>query len=260
MEEKRLVDWAVKGPVAVVSMRREEQLNTLNETVLNLLSEVFTALGERCDVRAVILRGEGRAFAAGADISEFSQIIEFGEASDFLDIMLRTTRRLSGFSKPTIAVIQGGCYGGGCSLAMCCDLRFADPTARFGVTPGRLGITYPLEDTKRLIDAVGVGAARDLLMTGRFVDAREALKMGLIDRLWPADQLWDEARAYGETVAGLSQYSIRASKSVIGAILAGETAETEQTRGLFTGAFAGEDLAEGARAFLEKRKPRFTFS
>ena len=248
-------------PFARLILNRPERHNALDRAMWSAIPSLLERVEQDQAVKILFVGGAGSsAFAAGSDISEFSQIIEFGEASDFLDIMLRTTRRLSGFSKPTIAVIQGGCYGGGCSLAMCCDLRFADPTARFGVTPGRLGITYPLEDTKRLIDAVGVGAARDLLMTGRFVDAREALKMGLIDRLWPADQLWDEARAYGETVAGLSQYSIRASKSVIGAILAGETAETEQTRGLFTGAFAGEDLAEGARAFLEKRKPRFTFS
>ena len=177
-------------PFARLILNRPERHNALDRAMWSAIPSLLERVEQDQAVKILFVGGAGSsAFAAGADISEFSQIIEFGEASDFLDIMLRTTRRLSGFSKPTIAVIQGGCYGGGCSLAMCCDLRFADPTARFGVTPGRLGITYPLEDTKRLIDAVGVGAARDLLMTGRFVDAREALKMGLIDRLWPAVQL-----------------------------------------------------------------------
>ncbi len=174
--------------------------------------------------------------------------------------MNRATRALASFPKPTIAVIQGPCIGGGCSVALCCDFRFADPTARFGATPARLGMVYPLEDTKRLIDAVGLGAARDLLMTGRIIGADEASDIGLVDRLWTADRLWDEANAYAATLCGLSQFSIRAAKAIFGQIFAGEAEDTDLSRQLFADGFAGEDLAEGARAFLEKRKPRFTFS
>jgi enoyl-CoA hydratase len=118
----------------------------------------------------------------------------------------------------------------------------------------------PLEDTKRLIDTVGLGAARHLLMTGQIVDAGEAFSIGLVDRVWPADQLWDETNAYTAVLSGLSQFSIRAAKAVIGQILAGESVETELSCRLFADGFAGEDLAEGAKAFLAKRKPRFTFS
>jgi enoyl-CoA hydratase/carnithine racemase len=248
-------------PFAHLILNRPERHNALDRAMWAAIPPLLDRAEHDPEIKLLLLSGaDSRAFAAGADISEFSQIMEKGQADAFLDIMLTTTRRLSGFSKPTIAVIQGGCFGGGCSLALCCDLRFADETARFGVTPGRLGITYPLEDTRRLVDAVGLGAARDLLMTARIVDASEALRIGLIDRLWPVGRLWDETRAYGQNLAGLSQYSIRASKAVFAAILAGATQETDLTRRLFTDAFAGEDLAEGARAFLGKRPARFTFS
>ena len=248
-------------PFGRLILNRPRRHNALDLAMWTAFPPLLDRVANDPEIKLLLVSGaDSRAFAAGADISEFSRISETGGAGDYLDTMLRTTRLLSAFPKPTIAVIQGPCIGGGCSLALCCDFRFADDTARFGITPGRLGITYPLEDTKRLIDAVGMGRARDLLMTGRIIDPAEALKIGMIDRVATSDGLWDEAEAYGQTIAGLSQYAIRASKSVITEIRAGACAETETTRGLFTGAFDGEDMAEGVRAFLEKRKPRFTFS
>ena len=248
-------------PFARLILNRPKRHNALDLAMWESFPPLLDRVEHDPEIKVLLISGaDSRAFAAGADISEFSRVAASGRAADYLDGMLRTTRRLSTFAKPTIAVIQGPCIGGGCSLALCCDFRFADDTARFGVTPGRLGITYPLEDTKRLIDAVGLGRARDLLMTGRIIDPAEALKIGMIDRVATADGLWDEVEAYGQVIAGLSQYAIRASKSVIAEIQAGASAETETTRGLFIGAFEGEDLAEGVRAFLEKRKPLFTFS
>jgi enoyl-CoA hydratase len=204
---------------------------------------------------------DATAFAAGADIGEFDRLRRDPEAaSAFADELGLAMRRLAGLSRPAIAVVSGPCIGGGCGIALCCDFRFAAARAEFGITPSRLGVTYLLEDTKRLIDAVGTARARDLLMTGHLIDAERALEIGLVDRVLPQESLWEEAERYGAMIAERSQYSVRAVKATIGAILAGADAETEATRRLFVDSFAGEDLAEGSKAFLEKRPPRFTFS
>jgi enoyl-CoA hydratase/carnithine racemase len=174
--------------------------------------------------------------------------------------MEAATRALAGFPKPSIAMIRGACFGGGCSLALTCDFRFAEDTARFGIPPARLGVAYPLEDTKRLVDTVGLGAARDLLMTGRILTAADALAIGLVDRVVPPDALAVAIDRHAETLAGLSQFSLRATKAIIGEILAGAASETATARALWAEAFASPDVAEGASAFLQKRRPRFTFS
>jgi enoyl-CoA hydratase/carnithine racemase len=255
------VKLEIVPPFARLILDRPGRLNALNLAIWDAIPALLEQAATDPEVKVLTVSGaDASAFAAGADIGEFEAIMAAGTAGDYFDRMGRATRALAGFPKPTIAVIQGPCFGGACSVALCCDFRFADDTARFGITPARLGITYPLEDAKRLIDAVGVGPARDLLMTGRLVEPDEALAIGLIDQSWEPDQLWGAANAYGVTLAGLSQFSIRATKEIFTEILAGAAAETELSRRLFTDAFAGEDLAEGARAFIEKRRPRFTFS
>lgn len=248
-------------PFARLVLNRPERLNALNTAIWAAIPDLLDGVADDPEIKVLLVSGvDATAFAAGADIAEFQEIMANGTADAYAACMGRATRALAEFPKPTIAVIHGPCFGGGCNLALCCDFRFAAEDARFGITPARLGITYPLEDTKRLIDAVGLGAARDLLMTGRFVTSEEALSLGFIDRRWPADRLMDEANAYAETLAGGSQYSIRATKAIIGEIHAGATLETERSQLLWRGAFTGEDLAEGVRAFLAKRKPRFTYS
>lgn len=251
----------ISAPIARLILDRPGRLNALNNAIWDAIPGLLEQADANPEVKVLLVSGaDETAFAAGADIGEFAEIMAAGTGDDYRRRMGLATRALAEFPKPTIAVIQGPCFGGACSVALCCDFRFSDDTARFGVTPARLGIVYPLEDTKRLIDAVGVASARDLLMTGRFIDAAVALEIGLIDRCWSAENLWDEVRAYVATLAGLSQFSIRAAKEIIGEILAGADQETPLSSRLFADAFAGEDLAEGARAFLEKRKPRFTFS
>ena len=248
-------------PIARLVLNRPGRLNALNNAIWEAIPDLLADAATDPEVKALLVSGvDASAFAAGAEIKEFAEIVATGRGGEYAALMGRATRALAAFPKPTIAVIQGPCVGGGCNIAMCCDFRFADPTARFGATPARLGMVYPLEDTKRLIDIAGLGAARDLLMTGRIIDAEEALSIGLVDRLWPAERLWDEVNGYTAQLSVLSQFSIRAAKSIIGQILAGDTEETALSNQLFIDGFAGEDLAEGARAFLEKRKPRFTFS
>jgi len=251
----------ITAPVARLILNRPERLNALNLAIWDRVPALLEKAAVDPEVKVLMVSGaDARAFAAGADIAEFEAIMAAGTADDYFGRMCKATRALAAFPKPTIAVIQGPCFGGACSVALCCDFRFADDTAKFGITPARLGIVYPLEDAKRLIEAVGVGPARDLLMTGRFLNHEEALTLGLIDKLWPAARLWDEAHAYAATLSGLSQFSIRATKEIFSEILGGAAEETALSRRLFVDAFSGEDLPEGARAFIEKRRPRFTFS
>jgi enoyl-CoA hydratase len=248
-------------PIARLILNRPDRLNALNNAIWAAIPALLARAAADNEIKVLLVSGvDANAFAAGADIAEFAGIVANGTGGDYAALMQRATRALAAFPKPTIAVIQGPCVGGGCNIAMCCDFRFADDTARFGATPARLGMVYPLEDTKRLIDIAGLGAARDLLMTGRIIGAAEAKAIGLVDRLWPTDRLWHEVHAYTAHLSILSQFSIRAAKAIIGQILTGETVETDQSIRLFADGFAGEDLAEGAKAFLEKRKPCFTFS
>ncbi|HTJ62266.1 MAG TPA: enoyl-CoA hydratase-related protein [Alphaproteobacteria bacterium] len=250
-----------KAPVARLILNRPDRLNALNDAIWQAIPGLLVEVAADPAIKVLMVSGvDDSAFAAGADIAEFAQIMATGTADAYARRMAFATRALAEFPKPTIAVIAGPCVGGGCSLALCCDFRFAAEGARFGVTPAKLGIAYPLEDTRRLIAAVGISAARDLLMTGRVVTAGAALSLGLIDRCWPAGNLWGEARDYAATLAAGSQYSIRATKAIFGEILAGAVDETDTSRALFAKAFDGEDLKEGAAAFLDKRKPRFTFS
>jgi len=238
MDSPILLD--VKPPFALLLLNRPDKRNALNRAMWAALPALVDRIEADPGIKLVFLSGvDATAFAAGADIGEFDALGRDPEAAAaFADQLGSAMRRLAGLSKPAIAVVSGPCVGGGCGIALCCDFRFAAAGAEFGITPSRLGVTYLLEDTKRLIDA----------------------EIGLVDRVLPQDALWEEAERYGAMIAERSQYSVRAVKATIGAILAGASAETAATRRLFVESFAGEDLAEGAKAFLEKRPPRFTFS
>jgi enoyl-CoA hydratase len=210
-------------------------------------------------VRVALVSGaDSRVFAAGADISEFSRYaLDASVASAFAEHMGRALKRLADLVKPSIAVIQGPCVGAGCGLALCCDFRFADTTATFGITAARLGVPYPLEDIKRLIDVVGIAQAKNMLMSGEIMDADRAYSIGLVDRVLPMVSLWSDAQSYASLLAKRSQYSLRGTKAAIAEILAGSTQETAGSRRRFVEGLQGKDLAEGARAFLEKRDPDF---
>ncbi|MEP6011820.1 MAG: enoyl-CoA hydratase-related protein, partial [Parasphingorhabdus sp.] len=158
-------------------------------------------------------------------------------------------------AKPTIAVIDGDCVGGGCGIALACDMRIAGPTARFGITPAKLGLVYPLHDTKLLVDAVGPSQAKRILFTGQILSAEESLRIGLITIL--ADDPYGEAAALAETMASVSSHSQRMSKQIVQRILDGQADDDEASSTLFDAAFESDDFKEGVSAFLAKRKPEF---
>jgi len=207
-----------------------------------------------------VYRGAGRqAFASGADISEFEEqrkdmesSLRYGAATE------AAYRAIRQCPKPTIAMIFGYCMGGAMAVAMACDLRFAADGARFGIPAARLNIIYPVNSVGQLVDLVGPAYAKDILFSARVVEDREALAIGFIQRLVPADDLERVTGEYLRAVADNAPLSVRGSKLTIELYLEGLDAERRQRlKTLSLEAFESQDYKEGTRAFLEKRPPRF---
>ena len=246
------------GEIAELILNRPDKKNALNRAMWDAIPDLMADAEHDKAIRIVVVHGgDANAFAAGADISEFGAN---GGGAGFRDAVFSTMHSIGDCIKPTIAMISGPCIGGGCGLALACDFRFADATARFGITPAKLGIAYGLYDTKRLVDAVGAAAAKDILFTGRIFGPGEAKDMGLIDRLVQEDALRKTTWEFAQQICENSQYSVRASKKTIQMILDGATDDTPETTAQFADAFSGEDFQEGTKAFLEKRKPNFKYS
>lgn len=249
------------GPVATIHLNRPAKRNALNLDMWRGLTAAVEAADQDSIVKLVVVTGEGGTFAAGADIEEFGKTFTDPDAATAAaEATYQAQKRLHRAVKPTIAKISGACVGGGCGIALCCDMRFADTTARFGITPAKLGLFYTLSDTKRLVDAVGPSRARDILYTGRILDASEALAIGLIDRLVPPELLENTVAEYAAEVCAASQFTVRSTKRTVQEILDGKSDDGPENLKKFADAFEGEDFKEGHSAFMEKRKPKFRFS
>lgn len=250
---------AIEGPVATLTLNREPQRNAFNLAMWAALPEIAAGVAADARIRVLLVRGAGeRAFSGGADIAEFPQVYETAAtARAYNDAVRAGQSAMARLPKPVIAVVWGACVGGGCGLSLACDLRFAAEGARFGIPPAKLGAAYSFGDVKQLMQLVGPARAKDILFSGRLLEAGEALRIGLIDRVFPADALAAEAMAYAETLSTLSPVSLATSKRMVQAIRDGAEEETPELRALFDAAFASEDFQEGYRAFLEKRPPVF---
>lgn len=255
----RPIKIARKGPVATLTLNRPNKRNALNEGMWREIANQTTELAGDPSIKALVLRGvDSSAFSAGADIAEFDRVHASPTTADaYLDVVDAAYEALAGFRKPTIAMIQGVCFGGGCALSLCCDLRYADATASFCIPPAKLGLVYSLQETKRLADLVGPSKAKEMLMGAYVVDAEEALRIGLVTRLFDASDLDRETYAFARRFADLSQATIEAVKVMMAEVSKGAVADTEVSRRLVETQFESDDYIEGRRAFLEKRKPSF---
>jgi len=255
--ENLIVD--VNDRIARVTVNRPKVLNALNEKTVREIHAVFASLRENAEVGLVILTGAGeKAFVAGADINELALMTPLqGEASSKLG--QAALREIETLGKPVIAAINGFALGGGCELALACHIRFASENARLGLPEVGLGIIPGYGGTQRLPRIVGLGHALELITTARVIDAQEALRIGLVNRVLPAAELIPHC----EKVAGeiLSRGALAVRYAMDAAIRGMETDLTqglEREAGHFGLLAATTDMHEGLKAFLEKRKPTFT--
>ena len=251
-----------QGEVATLSINRPQTRNALTLTIWQRLPEMLDDVADDRQVKVLVMRGAGReAFASGADISEFESLRLEPEQAERYDVAVgRAEEAVASFPKPSIAMVHGPCIGGGCELAVACDFRFSDETGRFGITASKIGLVYGLAPTKRLVDLVGVAVAKRMLFTGEIWRAQEAHRRGLVDEVWPGEDLEKNTYEFAARISERAQFSVRASKVMARAALDGQTTESDETRRLRSEGYASDDYREGVRAFLEKRPPRFRYS
>ena len=248
--------FEVRGAVGIATLNRPQALNALSTELLDTLAAQFEAWDADDKIRCIIVTGSERAFAAGADIKEmadksYSQMVA-------LDLFGPQCDRIARVKKPVIAAVAGFALGGGCELAMICDFILAADTAKFGQPEITLGILPGLGGSQRLIRAVGKAKAMEMCLTGRMMDAAEALAAGLVSRVVPASELLTEAVKVAEKIAAQSAPAVATAKEAVNR--AQETSLAEGLlfeRRLFHASFSTEDQKEGMAAFAEKRKPAF---
>ena len=245
-----------RGRVGLLTLNRPKALNALNDALMDELGAALLAFDADPDIGAMVITGSEKAFAAGADIGAMKDLsyIE-AYASDFITRNWETLRRIR---KPVIAAVAGYALGGGCELAMMCDILVAAETARFGQPEIKLGIIPGAGGTQRLPRAVGKAKAMDLVLTGRLMDAAEAERAGLVSRVVPADKLLDEAIEMATVIASMSLPSVMMAKEAVNRAFETPLAEGMQfERRLFHSLFGTHDQKEGMDAFIAKRPPSF---
>lgn len=248
----------MEGRVATITLNRPEKRNAITLAMWAKLPALVAEARANPQTRLLVITGSNGHFSAGADIAELPDA--YGEPARALasqTIMLEAMAAVETSALPTLARIEGNCIGGGCGLALACDWRWATPEAVFAVTPARLGLTYGISDTRRLVQAVGLARSRQILFTGARTDAANALRWGLIDELHRSDTIEGAITALADQLAGSASSSIAACKAIIARVASGAHEDDATSQAMFAAAFAGADFKEGFGAFTQKRPAVF---
>jgi enoyl-CoA hydratase len=244
------------GRVGTITLNRPQALNALNSQMMTEVTGAAADFDNDSGIGAIVITGSAKAFAAGADIKEMSSLTF---ADVFGSDYFAAWSRLAAVRTPTIAAVAGHALGGGCELAMMCDLLIAADTAKFGQPEIRLGVMPGMGGSQRLTRAIGKAKAMDLILTGRSIDAAEAERSGLVSRVVPADDLLTEAKKVATTIAGMSLSAARMAKEAVNRAFETTLAEgLLYERRLFHSSFGTDDQSEGMAAFIEKRPANFT--
>jgi enoyl-CoA hydratase len=257
MEYKNLL-LEINGPAAIVKINRPDKLNALNIETMTELKALFSELHAGDEIRGIIITGSGeKAFIAGADISELNKLDALA-GKEFSEKGQEVFNEIQNSEKPVIAAVNGFALGGGCELALSCHIRIASENAKFGQPEVNLGIIPGYGGTQRLTRIVNSGRAMEMILTGDLIDANEALRIGLVNKVYPLNELLDKAMEMCNKIAAKGKDAVRLSIKAINAAQEVSLSEGQHMEAGFFGICCGtEDFKEGTSAFLEKRKPRF---
>jgi enoyl-CoA hydratase/carnithine racemase len=247
--------------VATLIFNNPERHNAVSLEMWQAVAAALEEFSADPAVRVLVLRGAGgKAFVSGADISKFETERSSADAvAEYERTIDAAYAAITGFSRPSIALIQGYCLGGGANLALCCDLRICNEAARFAVPAAKLGLGYGLSSVRRVVDLIGPAFAKEVLLTARQFSAAEALAMGLVNRVLPDDAIEEFVADYARMIAANAPLTVASLKRNVDEVLKDEgERDTELCARLVKACFESNDYREGRRAFLEKRKPNFT--
>jgi enoyl-CoA hydratase/carnithine racemase len=250
-----------EGAIGWITFNNPARHNAVSVAMWEALYEIVSAYAQDPAIRVIVVQGAGgKAFVSGADISEFEEKRSNAETTQaYREISHRASEALQHVNKPTIAMIRGYCVGGGVSLALSCDMRIAAEGSTFAVPAAKLGLGYELEGVRKLVDVVGPSFAREIFYTARQFSTAEALAMGLVNRVLPAEALESYVRDYATTIANNAPLTVASIKTLVAQALKDESErDAALCQEVVDRCFGSADYVEGRQAFMEKRKPRFS--
>ena len=249
------------GATAHIVFNNPERHNAVSLEMWDAVELALSAFRDDGDVRVLVLSGAGgKAFVSGADISKFEKERGSKEATEHYNARLKVVYDIiENYPKPTIAMIEGYCIGGGLNLAACADIRIASDNARFAMPAAKLALGYPYDAIRRLVDAVGAASAKQMMFSAKSIDAAEALRLGLVQEVTELADLAPRVEALADTIAGNAPLTVAAMKFIATQVMQPDPARRDLARcdAMVAQCFASEDYKEGRRAFMEKRKPDF---